>query len=742
MTQFADNTQRQDPTFVELLPQGPLPGSWQPVIGRETHDLARDILPAQSRNSIVREAADVLSRCHPPSEQDGQKTGLVVGYVQSGKTMSFTTLAALASDNGYRMIIVVAGVSIPLLEQSRFRLLNDLRLNDRNRRCPWRHVPDPSLDKRSDISVRDVLAEWNDRDVPATERRTVLITVMKQHLHLSKLIQVLRRLDLRGVPTVIIDDEGDQAGLNTMVRQGSESTTYRRLLEVKDALPHHSYLQYTATPQAPLLINLVDILSPNFAEVITPGPGYTGGREFFTGEPNLVRPIPANDIPSPNNQLVEPPQSLLRAMRLFFLGATVHIVTNDLAPNRSMMVHPSQRVLQHGRYFNWVSNAMEQWKRLLSLPDSDPARSELIELFRSDYADLQRTAADLPSFDALTPRIRHALLRTTPREINATPRGGGPVNWNETWYWILVGGKALDRGFTVEGLTVTYMPRGPGLGNADTIQQRGRFFGYKQGYQAFCRIFLERAIEDAFRTYVEHEEDIRSQLLAHRATGRPMSDWRRQFFLNRNLRPTRNSVIDIPYNRGDFDNKWVYPEGPHDSPEVVHANRDVFESFKSRLVFVQHGGLDRRATENKNMVVENVKLNHLHSEFLTRWRVRRIDDSQTMAALLRLIQLHLNDHPDDECTLVLMSGGQLIRRGYENDKIKELFQGVQYDAEGETYPGDRAIRGEDNLTVQLRNLTLGERSQPPIAENIPHFAVWVPSRISRDLIQQPQGGGL
>jgi hypothetical protein len=105
---------------------------------------------------------------------------------------------------------------------------------------------------------------------------------------LQHLIAVLSRLDLQRTPTIIIDDEGDQAGLNTQVNQGTQSTTYARLLALKACIPHHSYLQYTATPQAPLLINLVDILSPDFAEVLTPGHGYVGGADFFLVQPNLA----------------------------------------------------------------------------------------------------------------------------------------------------------------------------------------------------------------------------------------------------------------------------------------------------------------------------------------------------------------------------------------------------------------------------------------------------------------------
>lgn len=741
MTQSTDNMNPQDAALIEVVGElRPGPGRWQPRVGSEALGLAGIELPSESRSTIIQEAVNILSRCAPPLEREDQETGLVIGYVQSGKTMSFTTVAALARDNGYRMVIVVAGTSRLLLGQSRDRLINDLRLNDRTELRPWRHVPDPTLAQSSHLVMRDVLEEWDDPTVPREEIRTILVTVMKHHSHLQNLIDVLRRINLRGVPTLIIDDEGDQAGLNTQARRGrgGQSTTYRRLLELKAVFLYHSYLQYTATPQAPLLINIIDVLSPSFAEVITPGEGYTGGREFFTGQESLVRIIPPGEIPSQDNPINSPPQSLLEALRLFFLGAAAHIVSSDQAPNRSMMVHPSRLTERHGQYFGWVTRAREGWIQILTQADNDPDRSDLLEQFRQDYAELSTTEPSLPSFESLVPRLLHALRRTTVREVNSIR--STLVNWNETPYWILVGGQAMDRGFTVEGLTVTYMPRGPGVGNADTIQQRGRFFGYKLGYRGYCRIFLEPDVNDAFRQYVEHEEDIRTQLVAHRETGHSLSEWRRQFFLTRNLRPTRNNVLDIGYGRTILGNKWVYPDGPHDTEVAIEANRAIFEQFMRDMQLVQHDGLDRRATEHRNLVDHDISLSRAHEELLTRISVRRLEDSQVFAALLHLIQVHLAQHPEDSCSVFLMAGGHAIRRAYEDDSIKELFQGRQYDRQGTTYPGDRRVRADEGISIQLRYLTLGERGQPPIAENIPHVAVWVPASIARDIVQQPQGG--
>jgi len=741
MTGHINGIDLSDELTIEVIRQlRPGPGSWVPRAMRESCSLVfNPSIPRESSPVILQEAVNVLSRCVPPTEPVGQYTGLVIGYVQSGKTMSFTTVAALAHDNGYRIIIIVAGTSQYLLDQSRRRLINDLRLNSSTERRPWRHIQDPTLAQNSHIVIRNILEDWNDPSVPPEDRRTVLITVMKHHQHLQNLIDVLNRINLDGVPTLIIDDEGDQAGLNARVRQGQQSTTYQRLLLLKATTPHHSFLQYTATPQAPLLINIVDVLSPSFAEVITPGDGYVGGHDIFDDRSNLIRLIPSNEIPQQNNRITSPPQTLHQAMRLFFLGATIHLVRRDMPPNRSMMVHPSRLTERHGQYYRWVFDTLEGWMDILRHSSDTPDHIDLIQLFRHDYDDLRSTVPGIPSFEYLTPHLLRAMRQTDIRIMNNRPEGRTPVNWSNNPYWILVGGQSMDRGFTVEGLTVTYMPRGPGVANADTIQQRARFFGYKREYFGFCRIFLERDVREAFRAYVEHEEDIRSQLIAYRDTGRTLTEWRREFFLDRNLRPTRNNVIDINYWRESLGDRWIFPEGPHDTEKAMVANRSVFEQFIARLHFIEHDGLDRRTTEHKNLIARDVSLRQVHECLLTRVLVRRLEDSRRFSLLLRQIQIHLTQHPDDTCTVFFMAGGNRIRRDCENNEIKQLFQGRQVAAGVPTYPGDRQVRADEGISIQLRYLDLGPRDNL-IAQNVPHVAVWMPASIARDIVRQPQGG--
>jgi hypothetical protein len=484
-----------DAATVRPLPSAMPRGlKWEPKTGGpEASGVVQRKLPNEpdAQDAVQVAASTVLGRAVPPGRQ-GQETGLVVGYVQSGKTLSFTTVAALARDNAYQLVIIVAGSSIQLSGQSRERIRTDLGISpDRARTWSAYHNP-----KRADSgNIQRIFDEWRDSTLPEIMRQTVLITVMKQHQNLRHLVELLQSLNLAGVSALIIDDEADQASLNNEVPHQTQSTTYRRFLDLRAALPSHTLLQYTATPQAPLLINIADTLSPNFVEVLEPGSTYTGGYAFFIEHPELVRVIPPQDVPTSGNQLIGAPESLLEALRIFILGVAAGLKLDNGAGNRSMLVHPSHGTAQHQEFYSWISDVFEEWRRVLRESDSDPDRQELLNAFREAHADLARTAADLPSFDQLLPFLSSAFNKTSLEEVNRRRGRAVIIDWGQQYGWILVGGQAMDRGYTVEGLTVTYMPRGIGTGNADTIQQRARFLGYKQRYLGYCRVYLEQIMK-------------------------------------------------------------------------------------------------------------------------------------------------------------------------------------------------------------------------------------------------------
>ena len=245
-------TTDESPTIVSPILTPAAPGSrWQPNVGPEAHELVTREVAPQERDAVLDAATAILSRGASPSQPSDHVTGLVVGYVQSGKTLSFTTVMALARENDYQLVIVIAGTSSPLLNQSTQRLRKDLLVDEVEGSLKWVTYTNPTNTDDQRRYIQQTLDDWNDPQVPVRERATVLITVMKNHRHLANLVSLLGRLNLADVPTLIVDDEADQASLNTLVKRGRESTTYTRLLELRNVVPFHTFLQYTATPQAP-----------------------------------------------------------------------------------------------------------------------------------------------------------------------------------------------------------------------------------------------------------------------------------------------------------------------------------------------------------------------------------------------------------------------------------------------------------------------------------------------------------
>ncbi len=751
---MSNDAERSPQSEIVELVTGPQDGSgvgstrWTPSQGAETIALLEhQELSPESRNAVLRESMEILGSCVPPTASNEQDIGLVIGYVQSGKTLSFTTVAALARDNAYWMVIVLAGTSTSLLRQSEEHLSDDLQLGESSARN-WKHFSNPSPRGADRDSIENTLEDWRDPAVARADCRTVLITVMKNRTRLNNLIQLLSRLQLADAPILVIDDEADQAGLNTRVRLpgNQRSAVYQTMEALRSLLPVHTFLQYTATPQAPLLITLIDVLSPRFVYVLTPGSGYVGGKEFFVDHPNLVRTIPDSEIPTDTNRLNGPPQTLLYAMQLFFLGVAAGLIEGTGRGNeyRSMMVHPSQRTASHAEYLTWVTQIIRNWSDVLALAKQDQDRQELLAQFRATYDDLSRSVQNLPSFEQLSSTLLRAFRSTRVDEVNAR---GGPtprINWNADYGHVLVGGQVMDRGFTVKGLTVTYMPRSLGVANADTVQQRARFFGYKQRYLGYCRVFLPRDVRDAYRQYVTHEEDVRSRLIEHRSSGRPMSAWKREFLLTASLQATRRNVLRLDYMRIRLGSRWHVPKFPHEGVDAVQSNRVTVQRFLNTLSLVDDPGHDRRTEMQRHKVAMGVSLQVAYEQLLTLLRITNTEDLQQWIRLLLQLRDYLDDNPNAQCAIYYMGGGQPRERSLgKNGEIENVFQGAHPSEgpdQGSIYPGDREIR--EGLTIQIRrlNVVTDRRSKQPVANDVPVVAVWLPSEVAGDMVVQDQGG--
>ena len=751
--------------LIEIQNNADEEGKWNPFVGEETNNLLRskgfanaDGTLNETGEMIQDKTYQVMQVCGNPTDETTRETGIIIGYVQSGKTLSFTTLTALARDNNYQIVIVIAGTSLNLVDQSTERLRRDLRL-DISRK--WTLLKNPrGVEKQEAIETK--LAQWADPTFPNDRCRTVLITVMKNSSHLRNLTNILSNLQLDRVPTLIIDDEGDQASLNTRARWAAQqgidiedltetdvSTIYRRITGLRAIFPHHTFLQYTATPQANLFINIMDRLSPNFIKLLKPGNDYTGGTQFFHENNYLVQEIPLLEISTPNNPLHEPPESLIRALKIFFLGVVAGEISRD-EKNRSMLIHPSRLQGDQRTFCSWINSIRDSWKRLLTSNDEDE-KAQLLEEFREVYNDLQMTVADLPTFETLTGHnLIHAIQYTPIVEVNSR-RGKTPqINWQDSYSWILVGGQSMDRGFTVEGLTVTYMPRNVGVGNVDTIQQRARFFGYKRNYLGFCRVFLDQLTIDAYNSIIEHEEDVRQRLEEFDVNNKHLNNWDREAVLDSMLKLTRPNVLYDDLDRDRFGSNWIEIKAPHDTDNLIEANRNALLEFLTPKedFFAEDAGHPNRTEDQKHLVAE-IPLQDCLDDLLRKLKFTRESDSATYSSLRGVLKRYLENNQHENCLVYLMSAQDLdnwrrSRRLNNNDEIQQLFQGKNPRTGEVVYPGDREIKNDNLVSIQIHRLHLKDTEGNYIYgedgnlkyEDVPTLAIWIPEHIGVDIIRQ------
>lgn len=751
--------------------------NWSPFVGEETLGLLRGNSKL-SDNGILNQAGDmvlnetlrIMQMCGDPCKHTNNNTGIIIGYVQSGKTLSFTTLTALARDNNYQIVIILGGTSTILLQQSTARLRRDLRIDSRfGFEQKWTQITNPETQEDYDTII-NIIDQWANPTFQNDRCRTALITVMKNANRLRNLTNLLTRMNLQGVPTLIIDDEGDQASLNTRAawaaRQGigvedltenDVSTIYRRINALRNILPHHTFLQYTATPQANLFINIMDRLSPNFIKLLTPGNDYTGGITFFHDNPNLIVEIPPTDLPSVQT-LHEAPNSLLHALKIFFLGVVAGQILQSFRDpsqrNRSMLIHPSRLQGDQNIFFGWVNDTKESWRRLLLGDDNDDKR-ELLNEFQSAYMNLRANIQNMPTFEEMiaNSNLANAIRYTRIVEVNSRQGTTPQIPWQDEYAWILVGGQSMDRGFTVEGLTVTYMPRNIGVGNVDTIQQRARFYGYKRTYLNYCRVFLEQATISSYQSIIEHEEDVREQLRNFSERNRHLNDWDRRTVLDGMLNLTRANVLYDSLSRDYFGDEWFRISAPHDTEEYIQTNREAVFNFLSPRIeqFSEDTGHTLRTQDQKHLVATFL-IQECLDNLLNSLRFTRESDSAAYSSLRGIFKRYLRDNPHENCLVYLMSARNLNdwtvrKRRIDNkghDEIQELFQGKNPKTGPIIYPGDREIRNEQMLSIQIHRLhIMGADGNPIVDENgnikymdVPTIAIWIPEHIGSDIIRR------
>lgn len=607
----------------------------------------------------------VLERLSDPERPEIYATkGLVVGYVQSGKTANFTAVAAKAADAGYRLIIILAGTLNILRAQTQRRIDKELvgreillldgpnadYINDPDWEEFISHGGIPSEIGAFDwtrLTGADVDYQSLKKGIEALEQKPAvqgrrfndpvnlhaaparLIIMKKIPSVLEKLNTDLRRLrtHLEEVPCLIIDDESDQASVNTRKPSSREekqrTKTNDRIVTLVGLLPRAQYIGYTATPFANVFIDpgdVKDLFPKDYIIALGRPTGYMGVSDFFDlGEDgiDLAEDEKPTGFLSKERAFIrnvkDPDESdshLPKAIRSFLLAGAIKLYRKDknydvACRHHTMLIHRSTKQLDHEQDADLVMRLYDREK-----VGSPSFYDRMKSLWDEDYNPVSRAQAPnapRPShFDELVPYIDKCVskvqLDQAVRIVNGDNKYADQLpNFDRDQVWsILVGGTKLSRGYTVEGLTVSYYRRR--VRTADTLMQVGRWFGFRRGFKDLVRLFIGRSEPDGrnrtmdlyetFKAICRDEELFRKEL-------RKYSDKRLQPPLRPDdvppmvpshyLPPTaRNKMYSAGVCRQNFSGVWKERVSPNDKRRKENASlvRDLIsKDFRGKFRF-------------------------------------------------------------------------------------------------------------------------------------------------------------
>jgi hypothetical protein len=490
----------------------------------------------ESTDRILAEIAD-------PTAERFDIRGLVLGYVQSGKTASFTAVMAKAADVGYRLLIVLSGLDNGLRRQTQIRLNKELAGYPDNRPGA---VPMPPMGRQwHQFTTEDFNGDFragNANHSALQGTQPVLLVVKKNGAVLRRLhawIDAAPEEVRRTLPLLVIDDEADQASVDT---RGSYQTdgadpddTYEApavinglIRQLLQKFQRRAYVAYTATPFANILIphNTIDPavgsdLYPKDFIVDLPKPdGYFGAEELFgrqdaeTGELiggiDAVRHIPDVDLAALEGAGMSP--SLDQALLDFILAGAARAGRGDGDKPATMLIHTSQRTGEHDRIWTQVNarfaELKDEWRyqRGQGIRERMRARweDEFIPVTRATFANRELT------FDQIEGHIGPFVEAVLVRQINSTTGEMLDYEREPGLKAIAVGGNKLARGLTLEGLLISYFVRASAM--YDTLMQMGRWFGFRGGYEDLTRIWMTAELAGWFSDLASVEYALREDI--------------------------------------------------------------------------------------------------------------------------------------------------------------------------------------------------------------------------------------
>lgn len=553
-------------------------------------------LPEEAVRDVDASTTQILSQCANPFERGDLRKGLVIGYVQSGKTANYAGLIAKAVDAGYRIIIVLAGMHSNLRAQTQARLDGDLRLRElKDGGVAWH----PLTDVHSDI------APTNPVGPVGNSGNAIVMVVKKNEKRLANVLAYLRSISMQhpdmllSRATLIIDDESDQATPNTKGAKNLVSTINQRIRDIWAEVRTGTYVAYTATPFANIFIDPNDEkeLYPDDFAVVLPRPaGYMGADTYFDtsaldDEEGVPRDALARTVPEDEAAVLAPTgrdltsydphitQSLSDAIRWFLIATAIRRLRTGAADHSSMLLHTSHRVDAHDR----LRDAVVDFLREIALHD-DRHHDAFKAVFEAeaDRAEELRDGEPAPGWDDLWPVIDDLVSRVQVRVDNGTSTNRVSYPDDEPQTVVAIGGGTLSRGLTLEGLVVSFFLR---TSNAyDTLLQMGRWFGFRPGYRDLARVWTASGMLDDYAHLALVERELREDIAV---------------MIDENMSPSE-MAIPVRAHKGRLQ---ITGAGKMDFVDLVHTG---LGGTRRQTIYLDrsHGGIERRQAAARELVAQ------------------------------------------------------------------------------------------------------------------------------------------
>ncbi|MCM3671072.1 Z1 domain-containing protein [Mesobacillus maritimus] len=658
---------------------------------------------------------------NPQSNSPFDKRGLVLGYVQSGKTANFTGLINKAFDLGYKLIVVLSGIHNDLRAQTQLRLEEEVvgsAVDKEGNPVGVAQIYPNSLDNNIISTLTTVEKDISAETVGIRDfTKPTLMVVKKNKTVLENLINIIKHhqnLFNIDVPFLLIDDEADQASVDTSDPNKSEDpkTINRLIRELLELFTRKNYVGYTATPFANLLIDVegqtqdqgLDLYPKDFLVGLPKPKEYCGPEEFFNIEedaadprPSLIRILSEDDLNAfkvirkkdDADKFEEVPPQMREAMLSFLLTIAIRNLRGQRNKHNSMLIHTSRYKNVQSTIKDVVAKEFELIMQSLLYKRNSNLIEEIKNLYINDYMITTKTWPE----NLLNYKWEEILieLKSTVQKIKVFEVNGDSKDTldyfkykEEGLHVIAVGGDKLSRGLTLEGLSITYYLRNTTM--YDTLMQMGRWFGYRKGYMDLCRIYTSSEIASNFEHLAIAMVELRNEFDRLAALKKTPLQYAVKMLSHPSMTLTsplkmRNSETTYTDYKGTLQQTRIFERDTAFYVNNMSATENLVNNISG----------DLKTKENKNtryFIAEKVSSEKV-LEFLSEYRTYRNADKVNSSKLVNYINLANENNELTEWTVGIVEGDLSNKKGVGKFPVKigniQMKTAVMRGENAETY---------------------------------------------------------